>query len=82
MLPNCPLVADIRLKRKAASTIMSYDPIWLKTGLEIVLGERTEHTTSRGKSTDVPTDNLKAFVSKWLLGDPQVTSTFGYKRYN
>lgn len=38
MKASCPIVTDVGMKEKALRVLMSYNPIWLRIGLYIILG--------------------------------------------
>lgn len=38
MKPNCIVLSDVALRTKAFDVLFSYNPVWLRLGLAIVLG--------------------------------------------
>ncbi|KAL0305917.1 UNVERIFIED_CONTAM: Abnormal spindle-like microcephaly-associated protein [Sesamum radiatum] len=38
MRASCPIVSDVGMKEKAVRILMSYNPIWLRIGLYVILG--------------------------------------------
>lgn len=38
MKASCPIVSDVGMKEKALRVLMSYNPIWLRIGLYVILG--------------------------------------------
>ena len=67
MLEGCPLVTDIALRSKALQAVLSYDPFWLRLGLEAVLGGAAEKGSQAA---------LQELVETRLLQDPHLAAEY------
>ncbi len=70
MLPDCPIIADIRLRSRARNAILSIHPAWLDACLQVVIGEGNMEASVGGKVWE-----------EYIFGDPLVLLSFGYKRF-
>lgn len=71
MLEGCPLVTDVALRFKAIQAVMSYDPFWLRLGLEAVLGASVEEASEGA---------LQEVVEKQLLHDSHLAAEYATNR--
>lgn len=66
MKAHCPLATDLRLKVKATTIFMCYNPYWLRIGLHIVLGGDSLLQSGLEKR-DKEADFLKLILEKQMF---------------
>ncbi|XP_011037675.1 PREDICTED: abnormal spindle-like microcephaly-associated protein homolog isoform X1 [Populus euphratica] len=79
MKPHCPIVTDFGMKEKAMRILMCYNPVWLRIGLQIILGG-----DSLLPSGDIDSDQeisfLKMVIEKQFLSHTGLAKTYAYNR--
>lgn len=79
MKPHCPIVTDFGMKEKAMRILMCYNPVWLRIGLQIILGG-----DSLLPSGDIDSDQeisfLKVVIEKQFLSHTGLAKTYAYNR--
>ena len=68
------LYADLGLRSEIINMMMSYNPVWLRLGLEITYGEVIPMT--KKALQDAGRSALKVFLKERLLQDPETTERF------
>ena len=68
------LYADLGLRSEIIEMMMSYNPVWLRLGLEITYGEVIPMT--KKALQDAGRSTLKVFLKERLLQDPETTERF------
>ena len=68
------LYADLGLRSEIIEMMMSYNPVWLRLGLEITYGEVIPMT--KKALQDAGRSTLKVFLKERLLQDPEITERF------
>ena len=64
------LFTDIRIQKHAVNTIMSYNPFWLRQGLQVILGAEMPEEESYNDAT------LREIVTTYLIEDQQAARRF------
>lgn len=67
MLEGCPLITDVALRSNAVQAVLSYEPFWLRLGLEAVLG---------GSPREASPAALQELVETRLLHDPHLAAEY------
>ncbi|KAK9151802.1 hypothetical protein Syun_010111 [Stephania yunnanensis] len=79
MKAHCPIVTDLGMKEKACKVIMSYNPIWLRIGLYVVIGGDSLLPTGDVNS-DQELSFLKAVVEKQIFSHEGLAKAFAYNK--
>ncbi|KAL5972677.1 hypothetical protein ACLOJK_039482 [Asimina triloba] len=79
MKAHCPLVIDVGLKEKATKILMSYNKIWLRFGLYIVLGGDSLLSTEDGNS-DQDDMFLKMIIEKQFYTHAGLAKSYAYNK--
>ncbi|EPS57308.1 hypothetical protein M569_17511, partial [Genlisea aurea] len=81
MRPSCPIVSDVGMKEKAVKILMSYNPVWLRIGLYVILGGDSLLPTGGG---EVDSEQEKAFLrmvlEKQFLSHPSLAKAHAYNK--
>ncbi|KAL3519477.1 hypothetical protein ACH5RR_017626 [Cinchona calisaya] len=76
---HCPIVTDVGMKERSMVILMSYNPIWLRIGLHIILGG-----DSLLSNAEVNFEQEMAFlrmvIEKQFLSHPELAKTFAYNK--
>lgn len=79
MKAHCPIVTDFGMKDKATKILMSYNPIWLRIGLHIILGG-----DSLLSDVDISSDEevmfLKMVIEKQFFTHFGLAKAYAYNR--
>ncbi|PFX15185.1 Abnormal spindle-like microcephaly-associated protein-like [Stylophora pistillata] len=70
--PDKKLHADLGIKKQVTDMILSYNPLWLRIGLETIFGE----ILPIHSNDDV--NGLRRFITDRLLGNPDIATAFAH----
>lgn len=79
MKAHCPIVTDFGMKEKALRTLFSYNPVWLRIGLYILLGGDSLLTSGEVDS-DKDIAFLKMVVDKQFLSHAELAKIYAYNK--
>jgi len=88
MKPNCIVLSDVALRTKALDVLFSYNPVWLRLGLAIVLGPIafTNKNASTLNVTELEGENhphtpfLEVLIEEHFFGDSPLAKQFATNR--
>ncbi|CAH3024578.1 unnamed protein product [Porites evermanni] len=70
--PDKKLHADLGIKRQVVEMLLSYNPLWLRIGLETIYGEILPIQSNNDKG------GLTRFLTERLLGNPDIANAFAH----
>ncbi|KAL0012367.1 hypothetical protein SO802_007475 [Lithocarpus litseifolius] len=79
MKAHCPLVTDFGLKEKATTTLMSYNPIWLRIGLYIIFGGNSL-LSNVNVNSDQEITFLKMVIEKQFFSHAGLAKAYAYNK--
>ncbi|KAG9136451.1 hypothetical protein Leryth_023332, partial [Lithospermum erythrorhizon] len=76
---NCPIVSDVGMKEKAVRILMSYNPIWLRIGLYIILGgDSLMPNGDANNEQDIAF--VKIVIEKQFFSHPGLAKFYSYNK--
>lgn len=79
MRSHCPMVTDVGMKERSMRVLMSYNPIWLRIGLYIILGG--DSLLPNGEvSSEQEMTFLKMVLEKQFFSHPDLARAFAYNK--
>ncbi|KAK4755067.1 hypothetical protein SAY87_008824 [Trapa incisa] len=79
MKAHCPIVTDFGMKEKAMKILFSYNPVWLRIGLYILLGGDSL-LTNEDVDSDKDIAFLKLVTEKQLFSHVELAKTYSYNK--
>lgn len=88
MKPNCIVLSDVALRTKALGVLFSYNPVWIRLGLAIVLGPiafsnkngSTLNFTENEGENHPQTTFLEVLIEEHFFGDSPLAKQFATNR--
>lgn len=86
MKPNCIVLSDVALRTKAVGVLFSYNPVWLRLGLAIVLGpiafsnKNASNVTEHKGENHTETTFLEVLIEEHFFGDSPLAKQFATNR--
>lgn len=79
MRAHCPMVTDVAMKERSMRVLMSYNPIWLRIGLYVILGGDSLLPNEEAKS-EQEMAFLRMVIEKQFFSHPELAKTFSYNK--
>ncbi|XP_027184330.1 abnormal spindle-like microcephaly-associated protein homolog isoform X1 [Coffea eugenioides] len=76
---NCPIVTDFGMKERSMGILMSYNPVWLRIGLHIILGGDSLLPNAEVNSEEEMAF-LRMVIEKQFLSHAELAKTFAYNK--
>lgn len=79
MRASCPIVSDVGMKEKVMRILMSYNPVWLRIGLYVILGGESLFPDGDVNS-EQETAFLRMVIEKQFLSHIDLAKAFAYNK--
>ncbi|CAI9087830.1 OLC1v1022007C1 [Oldenlandia corymbosa var. corymbosa] len=79
MRAHCPIVTDVGMKERSLGILMSYNPVWLRIGLFVILGGDLLLPTAQVNSEQEMTF-LRMVIEKHFFSHAELAKIFAYNK--